>query len=48
MFAFLGCVCYNMDFVKSRFIISRLGSTHFIVILARLKKIIRYTKDFGL
>ena len=48
MFAFLGCVCYNMDFVKSRFIISRLGSTHFIVILAWLKKIIRYTKDFGL
>ena len=48
MFPFLDCVRYNKDFVKSRFIISRFSSTHFIVILVRLKKIIRYTKDFGI
>ena len=41
MFAFLHCVCYNEDFVKSRFY-----SIRFILILAGLKKIARYTEDF--
>ena len=40
MFAFLECVRCNEDFVKSR-----LCSIHFIVILAGLKKIFRYTED---
>ena len=44
-FVFLGCVRYNEDLVKSRFLISRFCSIHFIVILARLKKLVRYTKD---
>ena len=35
MFAFLDCVRYNEDFVKSRFC-----SIRFIVILAGLKKIV--------
>ena len=39
-FAFLECVHYNEDFVKSRFF-----SLHFIVILAGVKKIFRYTED---
>ena len=39
-FAFLECVHYNEDFVKMRFF-----SLHFIVILAGLKKIFRYTED---
>ena len=39
-FAFLECVRCNEDFVKSRFC-----SIHFIVILAWLKKIFRYTED---
>ena len=46
MFAFLGCVCYNEDFVKSKFVISRFCPIHFTVILAGLKKIIRYTEDW--
>ena len=48
MFAFLDCVRYNKDFVKSMFIISRFCSTHFIVILGWLKKIVHYTEDFGI
>ena len=44
-FAFLDCVHYNEDLVKSRFLISRFCSIHFIVILARLKKLVCYTKD---
>ena len=39
--ALLDCVRYNEDFVKQRFC-----SIHFTVILARLKKIVRYTEDF--
>jgi len=45
-FVFQDCVCYNEDFVKSRFIISRFCSKHFIVILGGLKKIVCYTEDF--
>ena len=37
-FSFLDGVRYNENFVKSRFIISRFFSIHFIVILAGLKK----------
>ena len=44
-FAFLGCVHYNEDLVKSRFLISRFCSIHFVVILVGLKKLVRYTKD---
>ena len=40
-FALVDCVRYNKDFIKSRFC-----SIHVIVILARLKKIFLYTKDF--
>ena len=40
MFAFLDCVPYNEDFIKSRFVIPRFCSIHFIVILAGLKKIV--------
>ena len=40
-FAFLDCVRYNDDFVKSSFC-----SIHFTVILAGLKKIVLYTTDF--
>ena len=40
-FAFLNCVRYNEDFVKSRFC-----SIHFTVILAWLKKIFCYAEDF--
>ena len=39
--ALVDCVCYNEDSVKSRYC-----SIHFTVILARLKKIVRYTEDF--
>ena len=39
-FALLDCVRYNEDFVKSKFC-----SIHFSVILAGLKKIVRYTED---
>ena len=45
-FALLDCVRYNEDFVKSRFVKSRFRSIHFTVILAGLKKIVRYTEDF--
>ena len=44
--AFLDCVRDNEDFVKLRFVISRVCSTHFIVILAGLKQIVCYTEDF--
>ena len=40
-FGLLNCVCYNEDFVISRFC-----SIHFTVILAGLKNIVCYTKDF--
>ena len=40
------CVHYEVDFVKSRFVISRFCSIHFIVNLAQLKKIVHYTGDF--
>ena len=40
-FAFVDSVRYNEDFVKSRFC-----SIHFAVVLAGLKKIVRYTEDF--
>ena len=46
MFGLLDCVHYNEDFVKSRFVISRFYSIHFTVILAGLKKLVRYTEDF--
>ena len=39
-FAFLDCARYNEYFAKSRFVISRFCSIPFIVILARLKKIV--------
>ena len=42
-FGLLDCVCYNEDFVISRFC-----SIHFTVTLAGLKNIICYTKDFVL
>jgi len=45
-YAFPDCVCYDEDFVKSRFGISRFCSIHFIVILTGLKKILCYIKDF--
>ena len=41
MFAFLDCVFYNEEYVKSRFY-----SIRFIIVLAGLKKIARYTEDF--
>ena len=40
-FGLVDCVRYNEDFVKSRFC-----SIHFTVILAGLKKIVRYTENF--
>ena len=40
-FAFLDCVRYNDDFVKSSFC-----AIHFTVILAGLMKIVLYTEDF--
>ena len=46
MFVFLDCVCRREDFIKSRFVILRFCSIHFIVILAKLKKIVHYTEDF--
>ena len=42
-FGLLDCVRYNEDFVISRFVISRFCSIYFTVILAGLKKIVRYT-----
>ena len=45
MSVFLDCVCCREDFIKSRFIILRFCSIHFIVILAKLKKIVHYTQD---
>ena len=44
-FAFLDCARYKEDFVRSRSVISRLCSIYFIVILAGLEKIVRYTED---
>ena len=40
-FALVDCVRYNEDLVKSRFC-----SIHFTIVLAGLKKIVRYTEDF--
>ena len=45
-FAFQDCVCYNEDFIRSRFVIWRLCSIHFIVILAGLKQVVCYTQGF--
>ena len=45
-FGLLDCVRYNEDFIILRFIISRFSSLHFTVTLARLKNVVRYTKDF--
>ena len=45
-FGLVDCVRYNEDFVKSRFVTSRLCSIHFTVILAGLKKIVCYTENF--
>ena len=42
-FAFLDCVRYNDDFVKSSFCSILL---HFTVILAGLMEIVLYTEDF--
>ena len=39
------CVRYNEDFVKSRFVKSRLSSIHFTVILAGLEKIDRLHQE---
>ena len=36
----------TVDFIKSRFVKARFCSKHFTVILARLKKVVCYTKDF--
>ena len=43
-FGLLDYVCFNKDFIISRFVIWRFCSIHFTVILAGLKKIICYTK----
>ena len=44
--ALLDCVRYNEDFVKSKFVKSRFSYIQLIVILAGLKKIVRYIEDF--
>ena len=36
----------TVDFIKSRFVKARFCSKHFTVILARLKEVVCYTKDF--
>ena len=46
LFVFLDCVCRREGFIKSMFVILRFCSIHFIVILAKLKKIVHYTQDF--
>ena len=46
-FELLDCVCYNEDFVISRFVsVSRFCSIRFTVTLAGLTNIVRYTEDF--
>ena len=45
-FGLLDCVRYNVDFVVSRFVISKSCSIYFTVTLAGLKNIVRYTEDF--
>ena len=45
-FGLVDCVRCNEDFVKSRFVKSRFCSIHFTVVLAGLKKIVRYTENF--
>ena len=40
------CSLFNEDFVKSRFVISRISSIHLILILVGLKKIVRHTENF--
>ena len=45
-FGLVDFVRYNKDFVKWRFVKSRLCSIHFTVILVGLKKIVRYTENF--
>ena len=41
-------LCYNEDFVISRFVISRFCSIHLTVTLVGLKSIVCYTEDFVL
>ena len=45
-FGLVDCVRYKEGFVISRFLISRFCSIHFALILAVLKRIVRYTEDF--
>ena len=46
-FGLLNCVHEdNVDFIISRFVISRFCSIHFTVTLARLKNIVHFTEDF--
>jgi len=45
-FGLLNPVRYKEDSVISSFVISRFCSLHFTVILAGLKKIVRYIEDF--
>ena len=45
-FGLLDCVCYNEDFIISRFVILRFCAIQFTVTLSGLKNIIRYTEDF--
>ena len=42
MFVLVDCVRYNEDFIKLRFC----SICFTVIILARLKKIVRYTEDF--
>ena len=44
-FGLLDCARYNVDFVVSRFVISKSCSIYFTVTLAGLKNIVRYTED---
>ena len=45
-FGLVDFVRYNEDFVKWRFVKSRLSSIHFTVILAGVKKMVRLTENF--
>ena len=46
MLGLLDCVCYNKDFVISRFVTLTFCSIHFTVTFPGLKNIVRYTEDF--
>ena len=45
-FGLVDCARYKEDFVISRLVISRFCSIYFTIILAGLKRIVRYTEDF--